>query len=72
TRGEAQTRFPYFNVKIKRGMKKTKIIHTPVGMRFKAGMQRDSGPQRVQYKKPSQKASLKARFSLPRKNPQSF
>jgi len=71
-------------------MKKTKVIHTPVGpirnhardlrarMAFvgravsngvKSGEQRDSGPRRVQYQKPSQKASSKARFGLPRKNP---
>ena len=49
-------------------MKKTKIIHTPVGMRFKMGLQRDSGSRRVQYKKPSQRAFLKARFGVPRKN----
>jgi hypothetical protein len=49
-------------------MKKTKVIHTPVGMRFKSGFQRDSGPQRVQYKKPSQKASFKAKFDMPRKS----
>jgi len=30
-------------------MKKTKVIHTPVGMRYKSGMQRDSGPRRVLF-----------------------